>query len=200
MRKCDNIPIILLAAGSSSRMGGRDKLLEDVGGETLLRRMARRALGADLGSVIVALPPRPHGRYGALAGLAVRMLPVADADEGMNASLGAAIAALPEGCGAAMVMLADMPEITEGDLKTVAQAIDLETDIEVWRGATQAGEPGHPVVFAAKLFEQIKALRGDSGGRAVMGGKLRLVPLPGDHARLDLDTPEAWAAWRARRE
>ncbi|MGI9368384.1 MAG: NTP transferase domain-containing protein, partial [Ruegeria sp.] len=78
-----DIPIILLAAGQSSRMRGVDKLLQQVDTEPLLRRTARLALSA--GSVIVALPPAPHPRYAALEGLDVRSVAVPDAAEGINA-------------------------------------------------------------------------------------------------------------------
>ena len=45
---------ILLAAGTSSRMGG-NKLLLELEGETLLRRAARRALDGGLSPVLVVL-------------------------------------------------------------------------------------------------------------------------------------------------
>ena len=105
-----DIPIILLAAGQSSRMRGRDKLQEIVEGEPLLRRQARIARAATRGAVIVALPPAPHPRYALVADMEVEALPVPDAAEGMNASLRAGFAALPAGTPAAMVLLADLPE------------------------------------------------------------------------------------------
>ena len=55
----------------------------------------------------------------------------------------------------------------------------------------------------AALFDQLKHLRGDDGGRAVVraaADRMQLVPLPGQRARRDLDTPEDWAAWRAEQE
>ena len=64
-----NMPVIVLAAGSSSRMRGADKLLETVEGEPLLRRLVR--IGAAVGPVHAALPPPPHPRHAALDGLAV---------------------------------------------------------------------------------------------------------------------------------
>jgi CTP:molybdopterin cytidylyltransferase MocA len=193
-------PVIVLAAGQSRRMRGADKLLEDVGGQPLLRRQAGIARAATTGAVIVALPPAPHPRHDALAGLDVTALPVPDAAEGMNASLRAGVAALPPGTPAAMVLLADLPELTTDDLIRVATAFDPE-QTPAWRGATEDGKPGHPIVFAARLFPQLLALKGDSGGREVvgpLGEAVGRVPLPGQRARLDLDTPEAWAAWRAR--
>jgi len=83
------------------------------------------------------------------------------------------------------------------------QASDLKSDIKIWRGATQDGKAGHPTIFHADLFKEIRALKGDSGARSVVSKYAhltKLVPLTNDHARLDLDTPEDWANWRARRQ
>ena len=197
-----DLPIILLAAGASSRMRGADKLLERVDGLPLLARQARMARAATRGPVIVALPPAPHPRYATLEGAGVTPLPVPAAAEGMSASLRTAIAALPPSTPAAMVLLADLPDLTAADLRAVLDAVDLAGPDLIWRGATDSGAPGHPIVFRADLFGALAELTGDSGGREVVAAaadRVRLVPLPGERARSDLDTPEAWAAWRAAR-
>ncbi|MCR9125217.1 MAG: nucleotidyltransferase family protein [Rhodobacteraceae bacterium] len=195
-------PILLLAAGQSSRMRGADKLLQTVDGLPLIRRQAQVARAATTGPVLVLLPPAPHPRHDALKGLPVDTVAVPDADEGMNASLRRGIAALPSGSGAAMILLADLPDLTADDLRRVFGAVDLAGETRIWRGATADGRAGHPIVVAASLFDGFAALQGDTGGREVIArnaGLLRLVPLPGDRARRDLDTPEDWAAWRAER-
>ena len=192
-------PIIILAAGASSRMRGRDKLLEQVDGMPLVRRQAQMALRVTSGPVIVALPPKPHLRHNALDGLDIQTVCVPDADEGINASLRAGFGALPKDASHAMILLADMPELTEIDLNTVLQAIELSKDSLVWRGSTQSGAPGHPIIFHAKLFDVFASLKGDTGGRDVVSlakDRTFLIPLPGNHARLDLDTPEDWENWR----
>ena len=197
-----SLPIIILAAGSSSRMRGRDKLLEDVDGAPLLRQQAIKACAVTSGPVLIALPPAPHPRYTALSGLDVQMVGVTDADEGMNASLRTIFAALPKSASCAMVLLADLPDVTAADLERVADAVDLNSDTQVWRGATQDAAPGHPIVFHASLFPYIAKLTGDSGGREVIAqakGRVALIPLEGDRARRDLDTPEEWHTWREAR-
>lgn len=198
-----NFPILILAAGASSRMGGQDKLLMTVDGMPLIRRQALLARSVTTGPVIVALPPRPHPRYAALDGLELTRLPVTNTAEGMNASLRAAFADLPCDAQAAMLLLGDLPELTVGDLNTVFQAVDLKSTSLIWRGATQDGKPGHPIVFAAPLFAEFARLTGDGGGREVVAAaknRVVLVPLPGQHARRDLDTPEDWAAWLRDRD
>ncbi|MGZ2257756.1 nucleotidyltransferase family protein [Roseobacter sp. A03A-229] len=197
-----DLPVIVLAAGQSRRMRGADKLLEEIDGVPLLRRQAELACSVTSAPVLVALPPAPHPRYQCLDALAVNRVPVPDAKEGMNASLRTAFAALPPDAPAAMLLLADLPELTRDDLNDVLQAIDLKSDIQIWRGATEAGKPGHPIVFAATLFPAFAKLSGDGGGRDVVsqaGEHVKLIPLPGQRARRDLDTPEDWAAWRAER-
>ena len=195
-----NIPIILLAAGQSSRMRGRDKLLERVDNQPLLRRQACLALAVTGGPVFITLPPAPHPRYDVLAGLTTpTLVPVPDAADGINASLKRGFAMLPHTCKAVMVLLSDLPELNESDLKKVLQAVDLESGNTIWRGATSAGKPGHPTVFAACHFARFAALSGDVGGRDIVAAAADstvLVPLPDNHALLDLDTPEEWEAWR----
>ncbi|SDC17671.1 nucleotidyltransferase family protein [Ruegeria marina] len=197
----DKIPILLLAAGQSRRMGGADKLMQDIDGEPLLRRTARIAQAA--GPVIAALPPAPHPRHAALTGLDLEIVEVPDAAEGMNASLRRAVAALPRDAAAAMVLLADLPDLTATDLSCVLGAVDFSTKNLVWRGATEDGRPGHPVVFHKALFPELLKLAGDAGAQSVVQAyrdRLELVPLPGQNARTDLDTPEAWAEWRAQKQ
>ncbi len=197
-----DFPIIILAAGASSRMRGSDKLLEQVDGLPLLALQARRARAATSGDVLIALPPSPHPRYDVLDGLDVIAVPVADASEGINASLRAGFAALPAQTSCAMVLLADLPALRTEDLLEVAQAVDLQSDLLIWRGATSTGKPGHPIVFKAELFAEIARLHGDGGGHKVVEaaqGMVALVPLKDNRARLDLDTPEDWERWRAAR-
>ena len=194
-----DLPIILLAAGTAARMRGRDKLLERVDGMSLLRRQAEMARRVTTGPVLVTLPPPPHARYAELEGVDVTKIIVPNPEEGMNASIRAGFAALPDGTERAMVLLADLPELTEIDLNDVVQSAEFNNEFRITRGITVDGKQGHPIIFAAPLFPELTRLTGDSGGREVVAqnaDSINLVPLPGQHARRDLDTPEDWAAWR----
>lgn len=188
--------ILLLAAGSSSRMRGADKLLEDVGGgEPMLARTARIAAGSGL-PVIVALRGDRPDRARAVAGLAVTPVIVPDPDAGMSASLRAAAAHAPEDAPLA-ICLADMPGITSADLTALVAAFRAAGGDTVVRAASEDGRPGQPVIFPPRLRAALLAVTGDAGGRDILRSEtVVLVPLPARRALVDLDTPEDFAAWR----
>lgn len=195
------MPILILAAGASARMRGVDKLLLEVDGAPLLRRQARMALKVSR-DVRIALPPRPHARYDVVQDLDVQPIEVADAATGMSASLRALFATLEAEQTHAMVLLSDLPDLTCDDLRAVMAATERHPDALIWRGATSAGKGGHPMIVHQSLFNKFQRLTGDSGGQSViaeLGKSVHLVPLDGTRARQDIDTPEDWAAWHARR-
>lgn len=188
--------IVILAAGASSRMGGRDKLLEEVEGQPLIVRTAGMALATGL-PVTVVLPPDRPVRRAAIAGMALRLAVADKAREGMAESLKAGFAALPAPAPV-LLMLADLPEMQSEDLSAVLAAGTAAPDL-IHRGAAAGGEPGHPVLLPLWLWPEILDLTGDQGARELLlrhRERVRLVPLPGARAITDLDTPEDWAAWR----
>ena len=193
------IALLLLAAGSSARMRGADKLLMEVAGQPCLRTMARRGLAA-LDAVYVTLPAHAPRRRAALDGLAVTIVPVPDAGQGMSRSLIAGINALPAGTDAVLILPADMPDITADDLAAIAGAWRADPSAPILRAATEDGRGGHPILFSRALFDRFDRLSGDRGAISLVreeAGNTRLFPLSGQRARRDLDTPEDWADWRA---
>jgi len=177
-------------------MRGRDKLLEQVDGVALLRRSAFRALAT--GAAVAVTLPIASPRRDALTGLDLTIFEI-DATEGMAASLRAGGAwASDIGPSALMIALPDMPDITTDDMTDLFEAQSL-APVTPLRAATEDGRPGHPVILPRGVFAAMAALKGDEGARAILADhKPRLHPLPGQRALTDLDTPEAWAAWRAR--
>jgi molybdenum cofactor cytidylyltransferase len=192
------LAILILAAGAASRMRGTDKLLEQIDGIAQIRRIALAALDTRC-PTYVTLPPDRPARAGALDDLPVTRITIPDAAEGMGASLRRAAGLIPP--GAVMILLADLVDITAADLHCILAA-HAARPTAILRGASADGTPGHPTVIPADLREPLLRLQGDAGARGLIDShrdRLHLVPLPGTHATTDLDTPEAWAAWRASR-
>ncbi|MCA3487931.1 MAG: nucleotidyltransferase family protein [Rhodobacter sp.] len=190
--------ILLLAAGSSSRMRGADKLMEPVEGVPLLLRQARVALATGA-PVIVTLPLDRPARNAALAGLDLMTVPVPDAAQGLSASIRAGVRAA--GARPVLVLLADLPEITTDDLSRLLARHAAISDL-ILHGTAADGTPGHPVLFPVWALPGLAVLTGDSGARDLLRqhrDRTEFIALPARHAVTDLDTPEDWAAWRAAR-
>jgi CTP:molybdopterin cytidylyltransferase MocA len=189
--------IVIPAAGSSSRMRGKDKLLETIDGKSLLRCQTEAALASGC-PVMVALPVN-SARHDALEGLPVTIVEVRNAAEGMGATLSTAarFAARHAPDRPMMVLLPDVPGIGPFDIKSVIARFEAEGGDTVTRATDETGRPGTPLIVPPRLLEKFIALTGDDGGRAALSGEnLVTVSLSGTRATTDLDTPEDWAAWR----
>lgn len=194
------IPILILAAGASNRMNGRDKLLMEVGGQTMLRHVVGRAVDTNH-PVMVALPAGDTARRDALAGLDVQIISVVDHDRGMAGSLRAGLAMMPARCDGMLIGLADMPDITKDDYLSIINAFSGNANANIYRGSSHGSTAGNPVLLPKWALNDPSVFKGDAGARHLLekhSDRVRLVPLPGDHAITDLDTPADWAAWRAR--
>ena len=192
-------PILILAAGSSSRMSGKDKLLQEIDGKPLLQRTVRRAVATG-NPVFVAIPGPWHPRYALLRREQVACFDVPDSKEGVGGTLRGAVKRLPP-CDAFLVMLADMPDLETGDLLEIIYEKDNHRDALIIRASTEAGKLGHPILFDASLRPAFAMLRGDRGAAEIVTqhkDQMITVALKGERARFDLDTPEDWQTFEDR--
>ncbi|MBR9841829.1 MAG: nucleotidyltransferase family protein [Rhodobacteraceae bacterium] len=192
------LTILILAAGASSRMEGRDKLTLPVDGLPMLATMVLRAQ-ATRAPVLVALPPDNPTRAAIVADCDGAPVTVRDAAHGMGVSIATATAARPRETSALMILPADMPALTRDDLVAMKEAWQTSPKTAILRAVSPDGHPGHPVIFPASCFEALEHLTGDHGAREVIkahDGPVIDVPLPGTHALLDIDSPEDWTAFK----
>lgn len=194
------VSAVLLAAGGSRRMGdGRHKLLEDVDGAPLLRRSAEAALASAADEVLVVLGARAVEMRAALDGLPVRTLENPLWSSGVASSIRVGLQASAPAADAALILLADMPEVGPALIDRLIAAFDPEEGREAARPIGPDGRGGHPVLFGRRYFEALSLLEGDQGARRVIEEAAdRRVDLEveGRAAFIDLDAPEDWARWR----
>ena len=194
------IGAIVLAAGRSARMGPRNKLLEDVGGMAMVRRVAMSALGSRARPVLVVTGHQSQEVAAAIAGLDVTFTHNARYADGLGASLAAGIAALPAGLDGVLVALGDMPGVTAAHLDRLIAAFDPKDGRAICI-ATHAGKRGNPVLLAAVFFQELLSLTGDTGARGLIGlhqDVVAEVEIASDAVLVDVDTPEALSKIRAR--
>jgi molybdenum cofactor cytidylyltransferase len=183
---------IVLAAGESRRMG-TNKLLLRLAGEPLVRRASRRALAAGLDPLIVVLGHESERVREALAGLDCRFAFNADSGGPMSSSLHRGLEGLPADAEAAVVMLADMVNVTEHMVRALALAAQTSAAPLVSSRYAQTLAP--PVLFRRALFPELLASTGESCGKAAMERHREHAlyvdwPLA---ALVDVDTPEEFA-------
>ena len=191
------LAILILAAGQSSRMRGADKLLEEVDGRPLLQKITSHAL--DTGAHVYVALQNADGRRAFVLPHGAQVIAVPQASEGMGITIATSIAQLPEAASAAMIVPADMPELSAEDLVAMTSAHEAAAD-QILR-AMSGDTPGHPVIFPKRCFKALKTLSSDQGAREVIKSDSKetgRVALPKGHAITDLDTPEDWATWRAQ--
>ena len=183
------IGVIVLAAGASSRFGGH-KLLAPLGGEPLVRRTVERVLASAADPVVVVLGRDPERVRDTLGDLPIRTVVNPRYAEGMSTSLGAGIRALDSSAEAAIIVLGDQPGIAPEVIdRLISTHRDTGKPIVL---PSYRGERGHPVLFAASLFTEIGAIRGDRGAREVIDRDPERVAEVAFDLLLprDVDTPE----------
>ncbi|MDD9976602.1 MAG: nucleotidyltransferase family protein [Boseongicola sp.] len=185
-------PLIAIpAAGASTRMGDRDKLLEMVDGIPLLRRQALAAIAVGC-PVTVLVRPNDHDRRNALDGLDVDITEVPNAAEGLSATLKAA-AQLPSDQQALVILLPDIPGIGTDEIKLVINKFVQSDGTSVVRAVDDQGRPGFPVVVPHELLSTFDDIDGDRG---LSVRDYLAVEFADDRVTRDLDAPEDWAKWR----
>ena len=185
---------ILLAAGTSSRMGG-NKMLFDFGGESVLRGAAKRAIDAGLQPLVVVLGHQRERAEQELAGLPCQVAFNPDYEEGITSSLRTGLAAISErpDVHAAVVMLADMPFVTSEMIAAL---------IARYRGSAAPlvvsdyeGVHAPPMLYDEALFEELSAMTETGCGKQVVKRhrhEAEVLPWPASALR-DLDVPEDYA-------
>ena len=201
------IGAVILAAGRSSRFrasGGSEatKLVANLDGKPVVRRVAEAALASNARPVVVVTGHARSSVEAAVAGLELELSLNANFASGLASSLAVGIAAMPRDVACALVLLADMPCIE-------SRLIDALIDAYLKRKDARAAVPvyegrrGNPVLLGRGLFDAAMRLEGDEGARRLVAA-LALeecveVAAPDFSAVLDIDTPADLAAARRLR-
>jgi molybdenum cofactor cytidylyltransferase len=149
----DKLSAVLLAAGSSTRFGS-PKMLADVGGEPLVRRVARSFVEAGFAEVAVVVAPSEPGVAAALEGLGVLVAVNPRPSDGMLSSAQAGLSALSSGCGRVALSPADLPGLTAPVLRRFLAGLPPPRPDAV-AVPDAHGSRGHPLVIPAGLVARV---------------------------------------------
>ena len=192
---------LILAGGAGRRFGG-GKLLADMAGAPVIRRVADAVMAAGFAEVVVVTGADDAGIRAALADVPCRMCHAPDWAEGMAATLRTGIAALAPDTRGVCVFLGDMPLVP---VELCAGLIGMAEKAGYAARPRVGGKPAHPVAFTRAAFPDLACLSGDEGAAALLKqrpGDVAYCDTEDSGALFDIDTPadlaaaeRAWNAW-----
>jgi molybdenum cofactor cytidylyltransferase len=190
---------VILAAGSSTRMGEPKQLLK-IGDIGLLDHVLGEALKSKLDLIVLVLGHRAGEiRKGLTTDLNNRRLKIVENSEwsdGISSSIIAGLSEVEDSFDHCMVILADMPYITTGLIDHLLHQY-LSSGLAL--GAIKKGDRRSlPAIFGRSLYNELHQLRGDVGARNLFlkyPNRICLVEPEGEYRDMDIDTPEDYAAF-----
>jgi molybdenum cofactor cytidylyltransferase len=173
---------IILAAGSSSRLGTPKQLLI-FQGETLLARVVRIALDSKFHPVVVVLGAHAEECAYGISGQPVRLIHNTTWQEGIASSIRAGVTNVEKEAEAIVLLLCDQPGISAAHLHALANTGSPMA------ASSYAGVNGSPAYFEKRFFFDLVALCGDQGARALLARHADSVAaVPFSEGAADVDT------------
>ena len=193
------VAALVLAAGSSRRMAGANKLLQPVAGVPMVRRAANAALASRAIAVVAVTGFAAEEVTAAMAGLDIEFAHNPEHESGMASSLRAGLRALPADADAVVVVLGDMPMVSAAHIDRLIAAFDpVRGNIVV---PMKDGRRGNPILWPRRFFDEMQQVQGDVGARGLLqrhADRIDVVPCDDEAIFADVDTPEALREMEAR--
>jgi molybdenum cofactor cytidylyltransferase len=197
-----NIGAVLLAAGASQRFGADNKLLANIGGKPLIRRVAEEIVRSGAEVVIVTGCDHPLIEK-ALEALPLRFAHNLNWPRGMGSSIAVGVMALGSQALGAFIVPGDMPFLTSVLLKDLLASFNESRGASIVYPTTRVGEQRNPVLWPRRFFPLLASLSGSGGAKHLLATSIHFqkqVPVVDESVfadvdfRADLDT--ARSQWR----
>lgn len=195
------LPVIILAAGFSSRLG-RPKALARVRGLSLLRRALTLAAQSTCATIVVVAPPRA-ARYRIEArGMKVKFAVNRRRAAGLSSSVRRGLAEVRYS-PAVLLLPVDLAALRQRDMARLVSRWRATRRCVVARlvgRPHEAPQGGIPLILPRWLYSRAREVVGDQGLREIVNGPAPphrvLLHLPS--AAMDVDTPRDLRAARRR--
>ncbi len=184
---------VLLAAGESRRMGGINKLLIEVDGVPMVRRMAAAIRSAGIGEIVLVLGHQADRIEPLVRDLGVTLVRHDGYAEGQQGSVLAGLRALSAAADPVMVVLGDLPLLEPVDIIALLAAFAARPPGSRVLLPWHQGRRGNPVVVDRWVVDRVRAEQDAADGlRGFIDAHRDIVAsfdAPSDHYVFDLDTP-----------
>jgi len=184
---------IILAAGSSSRMGQSKQLLK-VENESLLRKTIRTVIASEVDKAVVVLGSNEEAHHQEIIDLPVQVIFNAAWEKGMGSSLKCGVHFVEKhfpSCEEILITVCDQPLLTSDHLKKMLHSFRSEKKSIV--ASFYSGSPGVPVLFHQSMFKKLLTMEDQHGAKKIIKDNTNLVSqIDFPQGSIDLDTPDDW--------
>lgn len=182
--------ILILAAGSSSRMGQSKQLLT-IDGEALLSKSIKVAIAAQAQTILVVLGANEPAHRNAIKDLPVTIVSNPGWRNGIGSSLKAGITYLQSmfpGTEAVVIMVCDQPCLTSEHLiKIISVYKTADSSIIASR---YSGTAGIPALFRKVHYDELLAVNDEEGAKKIIQKNWKsVIEIDFPDGATDLDTP-----------
>lgn len=188
-----NLPIILLAAGESARMGSPKPLLFWKG-KTLIEFQLKNLLGTNQ-QVFVVLGAHANKIIPFINSTNVNVLINEDWKEGMSTSIAFAVNKVMDtikNMDGVIIVTIDQPLVDTAYLNTLIKSFKAN-EKQIIVSESDKGWRGVPVLFDKYYLQELTKLKGDSGAKLVVDGySENVIIIYAGNKLVDMDTPEIY--------
>lgn len=194
-----NVVAVVLAAGRSLRMGPKNKLLEKLGGKSILHHVITALQESQIKSIVVVLGHEAAKIKNDLEGEDVTYVMNPDYKQGIGTSISAGIRSVAKSARGALIMLGDMPVISAKTIDKLVNDFNRNSQAEIVV-PTYEDQPGNPVLWSNRFFPQLSSLSGDRGGKPLIEENTDVVSfcsVDSESVHLDVDNSDELERLRA---
>lgn len=189
--KKTDIEVLIMAAGASRRLG-EPKQFVKYKGETLMRRIAKEAIKANVGNITVVTGSKHEEVASEISDLPIDVFYNKEWEEGLGASIRNGLKYILDklpATNAILLTMVDQPFVDATHLKKLVNAYDAARPMIIASAYTATF--GVPVLIDSYYFEMMKELKGDEGGKKIFVNYLRnIVEIPFIEGAIDIDEKE----------
>ena len=179
-----NIAAVVLAAGSSTRMGQPKQLLP-LRASTLLRHVVEQTLASNISRTIVVLGAEADRLRDELGG--IETVENARWSEGIGTSISAGVAAAKD-CDAVVILVCDQPHLSAPLINRLID--EHRSSGKPIIASRYSNTLGVPAFFAREFFDELQQLPPNEGAKRLLNQHREAVaPVDFPEGAVDLDTP-----------
>ncbi|HPG88972.1 MAG TPA: nucleotidyltransferase family protein [Hyphomicrobium sp.] len=186
-----NIAAIIVAAGRSSRFESGNKLLAEYEGLPVIRHVTTAVAAAPTSDIVLVIAQDGSAIVDAAGPGRWRTVVNNSAADGLSSSIRCGLHHLSPEIDGVLIVLADMPAITSSLIGELCATFEKHRGSKIVFPRTEDGRQGNPVLWPKAKVPALLQLRGDSGGKALLGAHPELhaaVTVNDDAATFDIDT------------